>query len=224
MGFGGQDGRLSVGIGTWQIDRDSAETDDRRLCHAIEDDSHIRLVSHFVFLTTLTPSRCALIRMKQGADCNPSGAGLFTACDEAAERLMRPAIYRPIGAESHRNSSDYPSFGHKDRTGAPSCDGAVRQPFLPVRSVRSQFAPFRRGSFLIHSAQGARTVRDAAGFGDDATRRFCASRSRCTVPVQPRLVITFLQKNYNEGKDGLSVAAVEPCPSRKCAVLGCRHG
>ncbi|MEI1253095.1 hypothetical protein, partial [Rhizobium aouanii] len=42
----GQDGRLSVSIRTWQIDRDSAETDDHRLCRAIEDDSHIRLVSH----------------------------------------------------------------------------------------------------------------------------------------------------------------------------------
>ncbi|WP_206642393.1 hypothetical protein [Rhizobium leguminosarum] len=48
MRFGDQDGLLSVGIGTWQIDRDSAETDDHRLCHAIEDDSHIPLVGHLL--------------------------------------------------------------------------------------------------------------------------------------------------------------------------------
>ncbi|WP_164566710.1 hypothetical protein [Rhizobium ruizarguesonis] len=46
MCFGGEDGHLSVSIGTWQIDRGSAETDDHRLCHAIEDDSHIRLIGH----------------------------------------------------------------------------------------------------------------------------------------------------------------------------------
>ncbi|MGO7211170.1 hypothetical protein ACC817_06130 [Rhizobium ruizarguesonis] len=46
MRFGGKDGRISVSIGTWQIDRDSAETYDHRLCHAIEDDGHIRLVGH----------------------------------------------------------------------------------------------------------------------------------------------------------------------------------
>lgn len=53
MLFGGKHSRLSVNVRTCQIDRDTAETDDHRLCHAIEDDSHIRLVSHFVFLTPL---------------------------------------------------------------------------------------------------------------------------------------------------------------------------
>jgi hypothetical protein len=56
--------------------------------------------------------------MKQGADTAILQVReLFAALDEAAKRLVSLAVHLSIGAETHRNFSDYLSLGHKDRTG-----------------------------------------------------------------------------------------------------------
>ncbi|MBY3109569.1 hypothetical protein HFO68_34465, partial [Rhizobium laguerreae] len=71
----------------------------------------------FVFLTTLTPSRCALIRMKQGADINPSGTGRWVRNRTGTF----PTIY---------------GLDHKDRAGAPLVTGLYVNPsFLCDPSV-----------------------------------------------------------------------------------------
>jgi hypothetical protein len=55
---------------------------------------------------------------------------------EAAERLVRLAFHLTIGVDPHRNFSDYLSFDHKDRTGAPLVTGPYANPsFLCDPSV-----------------------------------------------------------------------------------------
>lgn len=113
----------------------------------------------FVFLTALTPSRCALIRMKQVADSHPSGAGRFSRLvTEAAERLVRRAIYLTLGAEPHRNFSDYLWVRSQGSRRCPLVTGPYATPCSAIRPYPN--SPVSAGLLLIHSAQRARAVRD----------------------------------------------------------------